>query len=232
MNARSAAIIVAELAAEQQGLVTTAQARAAGASPQQVKRLADHGVLERVHHGIYRMARYPHDPHQRLRAAWIALDPGVFAWERLDQDVPTGAVSHRSAAALHGLGGIDADTMELTAARRIRLRLPDVRIHTGGLSREDWELVHDIPATTAQRTIADLAAARIDGGHLADIVRDALERGLATVPGLVRAVTPSAFDYGHRLADGEGFVRALVAEAGISQNIRDLARLAPGRGAA
>ncbi len=38
--------------------------------------------------------------------AWLALDPDVVVWERLDQPVDR-VLSHRTAAALHGgVGGI------------------------------------------------------------------------------------------------------------------------------
>jgi len=46
-------------------------------SVQQFKRIVDSGVLERLHHGLYRLARMPEDVH---------LDGRV---ERLDQPAPT-----------------------------------------------------------------------------------------------------------------------------------------------
>ncbi|WP_276203980.1 type IV toxin-antitoxin system AbiEi family antitoxin domain-containing protein, partial [Rhodococcus opacus] len=52
-----AAVAVAEFGAEQWGLITSAQARMLGVTAVQMKRLADRGALERVHHGIYRMTR-------------------------------------------------------------------------------------------------------------------------------------------------------------------------------
>ncbi|GGL05076.1 hypothetical protein [Nocardia jinanensis] len=74
-----------------------------------------------------------------MRVAWFAVDPATVAWQRLQQEMPTGVVSHRTAASLHELGDLDADVVELTATRRIRLSLPDVTIHRGSLSREDWQ---------------------------------------------------------------------------------------------
>lgn len=235
MNMNDAAIAVAEFGSEQWGLITSAQARALGVTAVQMKRLADRGALERVHHGIYRMTRLPYDPRQDLRVAWVALDLPTPAWERLSQSFPGAVVSHRSAAHLHGLGGLDADLAEFTCRRRIRIGLPDVRIHTGTVEVHEWTVVDGLPVTIAQRTIADLAATKIDGGHLAGIVRDALAHELVSVPELEQALAVSAFDYGHTLGDGRAFLDALIAQAGVSTNTLGLAdayrRSAPSSGA-
>jgi hypothetical protein len=228
MRSDSRAAQVVALAAEQGGVVTSRQARAVtSVSVQQLKRMVDSGVLERLHHGLYRLARMPEDVHLGERVAWVALDPDAVVWERLDQPVPTGVLSHRTAAGLHGLGDLDADVVELTATRRIRLSLPGVVVYRGALSREDWQLVDGLPVTTPARTIADLAAAGTDAGHLASVVRDALTRGLATVEEVVAALAPHAFDYGHRALDGQGFLAVLIAQAGVPATtlaVADLAR--------
>ncbi|MGW5151312.1 type IV toxin-antitoxin system AbiEi family antitoxin domain-containing protein [Rhodococcus koreensis] len=227
MRSDSHAAQVVALAAEQGGVVTSRQARAVtSVSVQQLKRMVDSGVLERLHHGLYRLGRMPEDVHLEERVAWLALDPDVVVWERLDQPVPTGVLSHRTAAALLGLGDLDADVVELTATRRIRLSLPGVIVHRGVLSREDWQVVDGLPVTTPVRTIGDLAAAGTDAGHLASVVRDALTRGLVTVAEVVAAVSPFAFDYGHRALDGQGFLEVLIAQAGVPATMLAVADLA------
>ncbi|WP_317762515.1 type IV toxin-antitoxin system AbiEi family antitoxin domain-containing protein [Rhodococcus opacus] len=226
MRSDSRAGKVVALPAEQGGVVTSRQARAAtSVSVQQLKRMVDSGVLERLHHGLYRLARMPEDVHLDARVAWLALDPDAVVWERLDQPVPIGVLSHRTAAGLHGLGDLDADVVELTATRRIRLSLPEVIVHRGVLSREDWQLVDGLPVTTPVRTIADLAAAGSDAGHLASVVRDALTRGLATVEEVVAVLTPHAFDYGHRALDGQGFLEVLISQAGVPTTMLAVADL-------
>ncbi|KXX58572.1 type IV toxin-antitoxin system AbiEi family antitoxin domain-containing protein [Rhodococcus sp. LB1] len=216
MRSDSRAGKVVALAAEQGGVVTSRQARAVtSVSVQQLKRMVDSGVLERLHHGLYRLGRMPEDVHLDARVAWLALDPDAVVWERLDQAVPTGVLSHRTAAGLLGLGDLDADVVELIATRRIRLSLPAVVVHRGVLSREDWQLVDGLPVTTPARTIADLAAAGTDAGHLASVVRDALTRGLVTVEEVVAVLSPHAFDYGHRALDGQGFLEVLISQAGV-----------------
>ena len=99
-------------------------------------------------------------------------------------------------------------------------------VHRGVLSREDWQLVDGLPVTTPARTIADLAAAGTDAGHLASVVRDALTRGLATVEEVVAVLSPHAFDYGHRALDGQGFLEVLIAQAGVPATMLAVADLA------
>ncbi|MCE5292459.1 MAG: type IV toxin-antitoxin system AbiEi family antitoxin domain-containing protein [Nocardiaceae bacterium] len=221
----SSASIVAEICADQWGFVTTSQARSAGLTAHQVKRLADRGALERMHYGIYRMTRLPDDPHTNTRLAWIALDPATPAWQRLEEEVPTGVLSHQSAANLYGLGDIRSDYIEISALKRIRIKDLDIHIHITQLRRDDWEIVDGIPVTTVARTIADLAAERIDGGHLASIVRDALERDLITTAQVETILAPHAFNYGHPLNDGAALLKHLIAESGVSDNVVKLADL-------
>ncbi|WP_433527781.1 type IV toxin-antitoxin system AbiEi family antitoxin domain-containing protein (plasmid) [Nocardia pseudovaccinii] len=228
MDSESRATLVVELASEQSGLVTSRQARAAASvTPQQIKRMADSGMLQRLHHGIYRLAHVPDDKHLDKRLAWVALDPEQVIWDRLDQDVPTGVLSHRSAAEMYRLGDLDADVVELTATRRIRLSLPNVTVHRGHLSRDDWQIVDGLPVTNPVRTIGDLAATSTDAGHLATVVRDALTRDLATTEEVVSVLAPHAFDYGHRPLDGQVFLDALIEQAGVPATtlaVADIAR--------
>ncbi len=93
---------IGEAAQDQWGLITRRQAELAGVPQTTMERLTAPGsVLDRVAHGVYRMGGAPEPDHLALRAAWLQLEPGVWAWERTPAQ---GVVSHRSAAALYGLG--------------------------------------------------------------------------------------------------------------------------------
>ena len=63
-----------------------------------------------------------------LRAAWLQLAPGVPAWQRCADQ---GVVSHRSAAAVFGLGHLPADVHEFTLPARRQSRRGDVRLTCG-----------------------------------------------------------------------------------------------------
>ncbi len=211
----SAALTLADVAAEQWGLVTTAQARALGVSPQGVARLTNQGSLERMTHGVYRVSGAPPDPLDELRAAWLTLDPSRRAAQRV-RDASPAVVSHRSAAALHGLGDLEADLHEFTTGGRKQSRRLDIRLHRGRLGAGEWTVVGGLPVTTVARTVADLAAARIDGGHLASVVRDALTVRQVSDQVLSAALAPHAHRYGAPAGDGEALLARFIQESGVS----------------
>lgn len=215
---------VADLAADQGGLLTTAQARAVGVSPQQIARLARSGALERVVHGVHRLAGAAHDPLSDLRAAWLALGPETLAGDRLAREDPGGVISHRSAAVLHGLGDLDADLHDFTVATRRRSRNPEVRFHTAAVERTCWTVVAGLPVSTVVQTITDLARARTDGGHLAGVVSDGLSRLYVDLDEVATALRPFAHYYGAPLGDGAELVEQFLAEAGIPEATIALAR--------
>lgn len=216
---------IADLAAGQWGLVTTAQARVLGVSAQSVARLAGQGALERITHGVYRVTGAPASPLDGLRAAWLTLDPARPANQRL-RDHNLGVVSHRSAAAVHGLGDLEADEFEFTSNARKQSRRPGIRLHRGHVRADQWSVVDGLPVTTVIRTIEDLAAARIDGGHLASIVRDALTRHQINPRTLTVTLQPHADHYGAPRGDGEALLRRLLQESGISETLEAAVRLA------
>lgn len=214
MKARFDPLVLAGLASEQWGMLTTAQARGAGATTQQVADLAAGGHLDRLRHGVYRISGTPGHPDDDLRAAWLAIEPARTAAARLADAAPAAVVSHRSAALLHGIGDLDADQMEFTTRQRRQNRRGEIRYHIGPVDAGTWTLVRGLPATTAVATIADLASGHIDGSHLASMVRDAIGGGLASADEIAAALRPYAHQYGARLGDGAGFVTRLLEEAG------------------
>ena len=76
-------LVLGDVAAEQWGLVTTAQARALGVPAQAMARLTERGSLERMTHGVYRVAGAPAEPLDSLRVAWLTLDPARRASQRV-----------------------------------------------------------------------------------------------------------------------------------------------------
>lgn len=216
---------VGDLAMGQWGLVTTAQARAAGLSSQQIARLADAGVLERLRHGVYRVAGAPPHFHEDLRAAWLALSPAQDVVERLaDADVEV--VSHRSAAAVHGLGDLDADRLEFTTRTRKQTRDSQVRLHRRRQGAGDWTLVDGLPVTTVLTTIGDLAASRLDGGHLAGVVRDAVTTHQIDVDDVSTVLSPYAHHYEVPLGQGAVLLEQMLRQVGVPASIDVVGRLA------
>jgi predicted transcriptional regulator of viral defense system len=136
---------VSRLAAEQHGVFTREQARACGLTEGQIRVRLDSGRWERLHPAVYRLAGARATPRQALVAACLRGGPGT-------------TVSHRSAAALHGLPG-GAAGVEITVPRRRVLRDPSILAHrTGPLPGVDVTAVDGVPVTTLARTLVDLAA--------------------------------------------------------------------------
>ncbi|XVU28607.1 hypothetical protein ACQPZJ_16615 [Actinoplanes sp. CA-054009] len=103
-------------------------------------------------HGVYRVRGGGEPDHMELRAAWLQLEPRVPAWER---EPAAGVVSHRSAAALYGIGHLPADAHEFTLPRRKQTRRDDVKLHRGDVAHGRTTRL-GLPVTRPSRTAADL----------------------------------------------------------------------------
>jgi predicted transcriptional regulator of viral defense system len=193
-------------AEDQWGLVTRRQAEIAGVSRATLTRLASEGILERVRHGVYHLAGAPMPDHAELRAAWLQLAPDVPAWERTPEQ---GVVSHRSAAALYGLGHLPADRHEFTLAKRRQSRQPDIRLHQRSVRPGEWVTLHGLPVTRPSRIAADLLDDKEDPGAVAALVADAI-RGVNDYPAaFAEALARQSVRFGLRRHDGIAVLRWL-----------------------
>jgi predicted transcriptional regulator of viral defense system len=209
---------LAELAEDQWGLLTRRQAEAAGISTATLQRLsAPGGVLERMAHGVYHLAGAPLSNHAALRAAWLALAPDTVAWKR---EPDQGVVSHRSAAALYGIGHLPADRHDFTLPARRQTRRKDVRLHRRPLADGEWITLRGLPVTRPSRIATDLLADREDPGAVGQIVVDAL-REVYDYPGtFAEALSPAAARLGFRSGDGLAVLRWLIELAGAEEEGR------------
>jgi hypothetical protein len=194
-----------ELAAGQRGVITFEQAVALGWTRHQVQRRLDSGVLQPLHEGIYRFAAVPPTWDQRLLGACLAAGRVV-------------AVSHRAAAALHGVWSLQEDVIEITVPARESPDLAGVVVHRIEDLAPRWITTIDgVPVTTPARLIIDLGA--VLPLHLVGVVFDrALRRdivSLAEVRSAIRAVA-------RRGRTGIGIARALVAERSAASGRTEL----------
>jgi hypothetical protein len=208
MNQASSARRLADLTQDQWGLVTRRQLEDAGFAPTTIERLtAPGGALERVSWGVYQLAGAPIPDHRDLRGAWLQLAPRLHAWERAPEQ---GVVSHRSAAALYGLGHLAADQHEFTVPARRQTRRPDVRIHVRPLHDSEWASQGGLLVARPQRTAADLLHSREDPEAVAQAVTDALRRGYASPGEFAAALAPSAAAHSFRRGDGMSVLQWLL----------------------
>lgn len=203
---------LSKLAVDQWGLLTRRQAEQAGVPRSTFDRLASDGsVIERVAHGVYQFAGAPLPDHRELRAAWLQLAPDTPAWERtLDQ----GVVSHRSAAALHGLGHLPADTHEFTLPARRQTRRPDVRIHRRPLASDECIQLRGLPVTRPSRIAPDLLADNEDPEAVASVVADAIRDAHDYPAMFAETLAPHAGRFGLRRNDGLALLRWLLELVG------------------
>ncbi len=199
---------IAELAEEQWGLVTRRQLENAAIPATTLERItAPDSLLERVAYGVYRLVGSPTPDHMELRAAWLQLAPDVPAWERTPAE---GVVSHRSAAALYGVGHLSADWHEFTLAQRKQSRRRDVRLHRRPLADGEWIQLRGLPATRPARIVSDLLYDHEDPGAVAQITVDAI-RPVFDYPGAFAAsLAPHAGRFGLRRDDGLSLFRWLL----------------------
>jgi len=144
---------VASLAASQWGLVTAAQASAAGISRMQLTRMVDAGLLDRVMHGVYATPGVQGDQRLTLRAAWLTIDPGTAAEKRMANLPTAGVVSHASAAQLLGLGDLVADEHEFTVPHRHQSTRAGVRVRKGVLEPGEVTIADGLPVKTVARRL-------------------------------------------------------------------------------
>ncbi len=158
-------------ARDQFGLLARAQILALGFSADWIKRRVQRGELQRVYPGVHLMPAVPPSPEQELMAVVLWAGRGVI-------------VSHRSAAVLLGLDGVDDHVVELTVSRALRPPGPGVILHrTHNMPRFDRSLVGPLPVTTAARTLIDIGD-QVDEETVEIALDSALRVGLTSVPRL------------------------------------------------
>ena len=142
---------VAELAASQHGAVSVPQAARLGLDRHGVRRLVQQGVLGRAAPGVLVISGTPDTWERRLIIATLG---------------PAGAAaSHRAAARLHRLDGIDDAPLEVTIPRGLSFTQPGVVVHrTLRWHDDDLTTVRGIRCTTLARTLCDLGAVLPDDG--------------------------------------------------------------------
>lgn len=226
MKTSDALSVVGDYTSDQWGMITTAQATAAGIDSVTLYRLADAGHLEPVRRGVYAVAAAPVSQDRDVQAAWLMLNPSVPAWTRPKLDPHGGVVSHRTAASVHELGDTLVERIELTVPRRRTSRDPHVQLRQRTLTEADVTLVDGLPVTTAVRTIEDLLADHLDGSHVAAAIKDGVQAGKLDLAALGDRIGAYARRYGVKSRDGHRLVDHLLDQIGTTPSA--LVR-APGR---
>lgn len=135
---------LAELADRQHGVVARAQLEDLGMKAHAIEHRLAIGRLHRVHAGVYTVGHRVLGREGRWLAAVLASGPGAV-------------LSHRSAAALWGIRRSVPEVIDAIVPRRSRSS-PRIRRHVILLPEDEWTEHLGIPATSAARSVWDLAA--------------------------------------------------------------------------
>jgi very-short-patch-repair endonuclease len=157
------------LAANQHGVLSREQALVAGLSNGAISRRVTSGRWRVLHAGVYALRAVPTSWEQRLMAAILCGGPTALA-------------SHRSAAAIRRLDGVDERPVEISikTGRRIRGTIVHRRRPTDDPA---VEVLGGIPVTGVERTLLDLAAV-VTPQRAGLALDDALRRDLTTLDAL------------------------------------------------
>jgi very-short-patch-repair endonuclease len=152
---------IAEIAARQHGLITSAQLVGLGVDSSRASRRAQAGRLHRLYRGVYAVGHKKVSHHGRWLAAVLACGPGAV-------------LSHRSAAALWGIRPQSSGPIELTVpGSGGRAHRPGLILHRSQcLEPGETTRTQAIPATTPARTLADLGRV-LEPDHLDAAIRRA-----------------------------------------------------------
>jgi hypothetical protein len=219
---------VSAVAARQSGLVAMAQAERLGVERAELDDLAQAGLLNLLDWEVYEVTGAALAPRYGYPlAAWLALAPAAFAWERPKNRTEDAAISHESACRVLGLGAPSVGGITFTAPNR----LPEprgTRVVVAQL-REDEILVHEgVPVTTAHRTLLDLLRDHTDHTEVRRVLTDALRLDLVDLAALYADLVPLSAQYGFPAA-GPDFARYFLSELNPGslsiRNLRTFARM-------
>ena len=187
-------VSVAKLAARQRSLIHRDQALALGMTQRQYQARTTSGLFVPCQPHVARLAAAPVDWEQRVLAACMSAGSGAGA-------------SHRSAAILWRLRGLDRAPVEITAPIGRTPHLTDAVVHQS--STTDLTVCRGIPVTTVASTLLVLGSV-VDGAVLESAVEDAILRRLTTYERLVEMVDR----LGRSGRDGTAALRRLLDERG------------------
>ena len=158
-----------DVASEQAGYFTSAQAHALGYGWPQLTYRSKHGSFVHIRRGLYRLRNFPASPREEVMAAWLAAGK--------DSTV----VSHESALDLLDLSDVVPEAVHLLVSRTRRYLAahPGVILHTTTrpLSANDVETRSGIRTTAPTRTILDVAETGAGSEQVILAIRQARRRG-------------------------------------------------------
>jgi len=134
-----------EIAAQQHGVVTVAQAEDAGVPAVEVRKLASRGVLQRYGQGVYLHREVPTTRLTQPALAVALASDGAFLQREAVFD-------------LLGLGQFNPKQIQVGTRRRVRRALPEwvALEYRSDVAGEDLTAIEGIACTTVERALRDM----------------------------------------------------------------------------
>ena len=154
-----------EVAAQQHGLFTVAQAAGVDVAGDQVRRMAATGVLERRAHGVYRISTVPFDEQTELMEAVL--------WAK-----GRGLIAGESGLLLWDLADVNPRKIHIALPPKYRPRRAGgelYEIHHVVIDEADRDEVHGVPVVSPVLAIRQA----IDWGVAGDMIEQAIRRAQA-----------------------------------------------------
>ncbi|MGI8647670.1 MAG: hypothetical protein DLM55_04280 [Acidimicrobiales bacterium] len=157
-----------QLAAEQGGYFTAAQARKIGYSYQAQAHNVHAGNWVRLNRGMFRLVEWIPELHDDL-IRWTLWSGGQAV------------VSHESALAVHGISELESSRLRLTVPPGFSLQNPAVTLYHNDVPDKDILQLAGFRVTTVIRSLIDVAAILADEDQLKRAVQEALDSGVFTL---------------------------------------------------
>lgn len=216
--ASSTIALLGSLAVERWGMFTTAQAADVGIARKTLSSLARARAIERVAQGVYRMAGAPVADVEldMIRIHWLAL--GGTTRPPTRTGAPALVAAGKTAATIHQIGDWFSGASTFVVPERRVTRLSDVRLRVVALSSDEAVIVDGLPATTVERTIADLIATGEDLSLVVNAVSEASRKGsLTSTRRLADHLARLAPHHGYD--SGASYATRLLEIAGVAARI-------------
>jgi predicted transcriptional regulator of viral defense system len=161
-----------DLAADQHGYFTAAQAREWGVTRMALVMMARRGAVERISHGVYRLVQFPLSPLGQYMEATLWPGGGI-----------QGVISHESALSMYDVSDVSPAKIHVTVPRSFRTHrvVPaHLVLHRAELDEGETDMIEGIPVTTLERAVRDCASAHLGAGLLLEAIADGRRMGLLT----------------------------------------------------
>lgn len=172
MQKRQWDTVLYEIAENQAGYFTAAQARTAGLHQVRLVQLARQGAIERVSRGVYRFTRFPISQLGHYMEAVL--------WPQVRRPGVAGVISHESALAIHELSDVNPARIHVTLPTSVRIRREVPKrlvIHYADLAADEVETVEGVPVTTPARSIRDAHASHLGAELVGQAIADGRRTG-------------------------------------------------------